>query len=241
MRIRNLLLATTTPHLPLIAEGWADMRIEGEGEGDAGGSLLMDQGGGEGDDPPAQDPLAGDPPAEDKPAEDPPAEDKPAEDPPADEGAPEEYADFSAPEGVTLDADTLAAFKVEAKALNLPQGKAQQLVDMAAGLMQKQADAFVAQIEETTTAWREASSSDAEFGGKKLTESLKVAAKARDTFASPELVKFLKSSKMGDHPEMIRLFWKIGQAISEDSTVLPGKPATEKPFYDHPTSKAKTA
>ncbi len=214
----------------------------GEGDPPAAEPLLMDGG-----DPPAGDPPAGDPPA-DPPVGDPPAdppadpnappEEKPEEKP---EGAPEAYAEFTAPEGVELDAETLDVFKAAAKELNLPQAKAQQFVDMAAALAQKQAAAFTSQIEQTTAEWRQSSMADPEFGGTKLGESLKVAAAARDKFATPELTKFLAESKLGDHPEVIRLFYKVGQAISEDTTVLPGKPVNTASFYDHPTSKAKSA
>lgn len=246
MRVRNRLLADTAL---TAVRPYADLTIEGEGDEGAGGGsgdqapaapatepapLLMDAPADETDKPEgdkADAPADGDKPAEgDKPKDD----DKP-------EGAPEAYADFTAPEGVELDADTLDTFKAAAKELNLPQDKAQSLVDMAAALVQKQADAFTAQIEQTTAEWRQSSMTDSEFGGTKLSETLKVAAQARDKFATPELAKFLSESKLGDHPEMIRLFWKVGQAISEDSTVLPGKPAGRVSFYDHPTSKPKTA
>ncbi len=53
--------------------------------GDAGDDPVDEEGGGDGEDPPAEDPPAEDPPAEDPPAEDPPAEDPPAEDPPAED------------------------------------------------------------------------------------------------------------------------------------------------------------
>lgn len=247
MRIRNRLLADTAL---TAVRPYADLTIEGEGgAGEGGGSsdpvpasepapLLMDEPKGETDElgsDPNADPDAGQ--GDDKPVEG--EEDKSEDDKP--EGAPEVYADFTAPEGVELDAETLDTFKTAAKELNLPQDKAQSLVDMAAALVQKQADAFTAQIEQTTAEWRQSSMTDSEFGGTKLSETLKVAAQARDKFATPELAKFLSESKLGDHPEMIRLFWKVGQAISEDSTVLPGKPAGRVSFYDHPTSKPKTA
>lgn len=265
MRLRNLLLSSTSPNRDVRALGFNDLTIEAEGGEAAGGGTLMNAP--PADAAPAEPPApAGDtlmdaPPADAAPAE--PADgDKPADagdkDDAEPEGAPEAYADFTAPEGVELDADTLASFKDAAKELNLPQAKAQQLVDMAAGLVQKQAEAsnaageqFIAKIREENAgvfalpdvaeAWRTASTTDPEFGGAKLTESLRIASAARDQFASPTLRELLTKSKLGDNPEMIRLFVKVGQAISEDSTVLPGKPAGQVSFYDHPTSKKKSA
>lgn len=154
------------------------------------------------------------------------------------EGAPEAYEDFSAPEGMELNAETLDAFKVFAKDKNLNQAAAQSLVDMATGLVanaqQAQADAFA----ETASQWREATLKDPEFGGAKLAENLPLATRARDQFGTPELKQLLNESKLGDHPEVMRFFVKVGKAISED-TFVPGgtKTAGTPNFYNHPTSQ----
>lgn len=167
--------------------------------------------------------------------ETPPAEgDKPEDKP---EGAPEAYEDFAAPEGVELDTEVLGSFKEVAKEFNLSQPAAQKMVDMAASLVQKQQAAFQQQIADTTAGWRNASVSDKEFGGTNLQENLKIAATARDKFATPELKAFLDESRLGDHPEVVRLFVKIGKAIGEDSLVSKGNSKPTPSFYDHPTSK----
>ena len=167
-------------------------------------------------------------------AEEPKAEnDKP-------EGAPEEYTDFTAPEGVELDTEMLSSFKEFAKADNLSQAQAQKYIDLATGIVANQQDAFSNAMTETVAGWREASVSDKEFGGAQLQASMQIAATARDRFASPELKTYLNESRLGDHPEVLRMFVNIGKAISEDTFVQSGKAAREVNFYDHPTSK-KTA
>jgi len=40
-----------------------------------------------------------------------------------------------------------------------------------------------------------------------------------DKFGTPELTKLLNASGMGNHPEIIRAFYRAGKAISEDSFV----------------------
>ena len=47
-------------------------------------------------------------------------------------GAPEKYEDFKAPEGTTLDAEVVKTFSEVAKSLNLPQAKAQEVIDKLA-------------------------------------------------------------------------------------------------------------
>jgi hypothetical protein len=70
--------------------------------------------------------------------------------------------------------------------------------------------------------WVEGARSDKEFGGEKLTENLAVAKRALDTFGTPELRTLLNESGLGNHPEIIRAFFRAGKAISEDKFVTAG-------------------
>lgn len=166
------------------------------------------------DPPPVTDPPPADPPpVTDPPPADPP---KPPADPPADPpkpGAPEAY-EFKAPEGKTYDAEFVKAFAEEAKALDLPQDKAQAVLDK---LSEKAQERQLAKIEEAKTQWLADSRKDAEFGGDKLEENLGIAKKALDAFGSDALKALLNDSGLGNHPELIRFFYRAGKAISEDT------------------------
>lgn len=158
--------------------------------------------------------------ADAKPESDP--ADKSAEDKP--QGAPERY-EFTAPEGSELDAAVTDAFAGVAKELNLTQEAAQKVVDKMAPLMaQRQAE----QVQAVQKQWRDESTADKEFGGDKLTESLATARKAMDAFASPALKQTLEQTGLGNHPEVIRMFVKVGKAISEDGFVN----GANKPIVD---------
>ena len=67
--------------------------------------------------------------------------------------------------------------------------------------------------------WIKASQEDKEFGGSGFKANLGVAAKAYKEFATPELRQLLDQSGLGNHPEMIRLFYRIGQKVSQDTGV----------------------
>lgn len=193
-------------------------------------------------DKPAGDLPAGDKPAGDKPAGDAPAGDKPAGDKPAAAGAPEAYADFTLPDGVQLDATVMGEFGTLAKDLNLPQDKAQQLVDLHTKLQQGQAaavkanvESFYADIGGMPETWAATARADKEFGGDKFDENLAVAKAALEKFGTPELETFLAKTGAGTHPELIRAFVRVGRAISEDSFVPgragAGKAATAQSMY----------
>lgn len=138
--------------------------------------------------------------------------------------------DFKVPEGVELDAAMTDEFKAIAKELKLPADAAQKVVDLAAKREQARADAFVKQVDD----WAKALPADKEFGGDAYQENMAVAKKTIDTFGSPELVSLLNSSGMGNHPEVVRLAFKIGKALSED-TFVKGKqvPPAKSSFYEN--------
>jgi hypothetical protein len=133
--------------------------------------------------------------------------------------APEKY-EFKAPEGMKLDTDIVGEFEGIAKEFGLPQDKAQRLVDLGAKLAQKQGAQIQQTVEATQASWLEASKSDKEFGGAKLQENLAIAKKALDM--NPEIRTLLNESKLGNHPEMIRWMYRVGQKLSEDKPIAAG-------------------
>jgi len=144
-------------------------------------------------------------------------EEKPAEQP---EGAPEAY-EFTPPDGHVLDEGVIGKFSEVAKELNLPQDKAQKVLDvMAPAIAERQQAALQAM----TSEWAETSKADKEFGGEKLGENLAIAKTALDKFATPEFTKLLNDTGLGNHPEVLRVFYRAGKAISAD-TVVTGKQA----------------
>jgi len=141
------------------------------------------------------------------------------------EGAPEKY-EFTAPEGKQYDSAVLEPFSAAAREAGLTQVAAQTLLDkMAPALADRQSE----QVKAVQTQWLEASKSDKDFGGDKLQENLAVAKKAIDAYSTPELKTLLNETGLGNHPEVIRMFFKAGQSLKEDTFVpgggVPAEPA----------------
>ncbi|HCQ7399728.1 TPA: peptidase [Klebsiella pneumoniae] len=170
----------------------------------------------EGDKP--QHGAEGDKPQDDKPADGDKPADKPDDKEQKQEGAPEKY-EFTAAEGVDLDTEALKDFEPVARELNLTNEQAQKLVDaypkILAGVQQRQAEAWQAQTEE----WAATVKADKEIGGDKLTANLGVAQRALDTFGTPALKEYLNGTGLGNHPELVKAFVKVGKAMSEDGVV----------------------
>jgi len=146
------------------------------------------------------------------------------------QGAPETYETFKLPEGVKLDDAVVSEIQGLAKDLNLTQEQAQKLVDREAahaqGFEQKFVDRQKADLEKFSTDWTGQSKADKEFGGDALQANLGIARKAMDKFASPMLQQVLKESGLGNNPEVIRLFYRVGKTISEDTFVQAPKGST---------------
>lgn len=144
------------------------------------------------------------------------------------EGAdkPVEYTDFELPENVTLDAPVMDEFKGLAKELSLSQEQAQKLVSLGAKMQTGNIDKLRAVVDDSAKQWADTARADAEYGGAKFDENLSVAKKALDTFGTPELKNLLKESRLGSHPEVIRLLFKAGKAISQDGFV-PGRASAQ--------------
>lgn len=127
------------------------------------------------------------------------------------------YADFEAPEGMTINQEMIDAFTPEFQKLKLSQEQAQGLVDIQAQQVQAQQQAQVDEFSQQLSDWQNQSQNDEEFGGDKFDESIAVAHEALEAFGTPELKNLMDDYGVGNHPEMIRFMVRVGQAIKEDS------------------------
>ncbi|MCY6514434.1 peptidase [Escherichia coli] len=171
----------------------------------------------EGDKP--QPGTEGDKPQEDKPADGEKTADKPDDKEQKQEGAPEKY-DFKPAEGQELDAAALEQFEPIARELNLTNEQAQKMVDLYGTkimpmVQQQQAESW----QKTTEQWAADVKADKEIGGDKLTGNLSAAQRALAQFGTPELKEYLEGTGLGNHPELVKAFIKIGKAMSEDGMV----------------------
>jgi len=169
---------------------------------------------------------------EDKPADalgDKPVDapgDKPADEPA--KGPPEAY-DLTAPEGMTLDKEAMDAAVPIFREIGLSNEDAQKLMPVASQFAQKIADGLnqqiLTQVAVDRKAWLDEAKADAEIGGANWDKSVSTAAVALDKLGYPKGSKFrtlLDDSGLGNNPEMIRAFKRIGEVIGEDASFARG-------------------
>jgi antitoxin component of RelBE/YafQ-DinJ toxin-antitoxin module len=186
----------------------------------------------------------------------------------ASDGPPETYelAPIKVGEGddaveIEIDVALLEAATPVFKEVGLTNDQAQKLVPLAIKVQERllgqQADDF----EALKSDWVKAVHKDKELGGAKWAETETLAAKAMDTFAGPSEMKVIDGKKvetnpfrvvldnsgLGNHPEFMRVFRRIGEKLGEDkptetsTTGQKAKPDRVRELYpnDPPKEGAK--
>ena len=159
-----------------------------------------------------------------------PAKDAAQEKPPVETKVVPEKYEFKAIEGSPLkpaDVDKIAAL---AKERGLSQDEAQKLLEEKSQERSSFLNDQQAEFNTIRSGWREQFQKDPEIGGEHAKATAENAKRAIEKFASPELKQALNVTGFGDHPELIRVFARIGKSMAEDKTVMPGKVGTSEKF-----------
>lgn len=128
---------------------------------------------------------------------------------------PEAYAFKDLPEGYSISEQQLAEVTPLFKELNLTQEQADKLMAFDAKRALAAEQAGLEQRQGLVTGWEKSLREDATFGGANFDANVGVAQKALAQFGTPELSTMLKESGLGSHPEVVRLFHRIGQQLAE--------------------------
>ena len=141
---------------------------------------------------------------------------------------PEAY-DLEAPGGFSIDPQALAAATPVFKELGLSNEQANKLMPVAAkfaaGLSDKLNAQILSQVHADRKAWLDTAMADQEIGGANWKQTLAKGAFALDNLGFPKGSPFrvlLDESGLGNHPEMIRAWAKVGRAIGEDGDFVRG-------------------
>jgi len=169
--------------------------------------------------------------------------DKAAAEKAAAEAVPERY-DLKLPEGTLLQTADVDRLKAEAKALGLTQAEAQEYLDTHHKAISSFHEAQVKQVDEIHAGWRKDAEADKEIGGEAFKGNVELGKRVVERFGTPEFKRVLTASGLGNHPEVIRVFARIGKIMSEDQFVHAStqttKPKTDgEILYNHTTGTQK--
>lgn len=134
---------------------------------------------------------------------------------------PEKY-ELKLPKDSLMDPARVEKIASFAKERGLSQDQAQAVLERESDAISSYAASQQEALKQKASEWKTAVESDKEIGGPALTESVEFAKRALDKFASPTLKQQLNETGLGNHPELVRAFARIGKAMGDDKLVLPG-------------------
>ncbi len=157
-----------------------------------------------------------------------PPEPKAEPKPEAPAGAPEAYTDFTLPEGVKLEGETLKSAQELFKALNLPQDGAQKLVDFHLGQIRAATEASSKAYDDMRASWQTAAKADPEIGPK-MTQIKENVGRLYDAIGDAKLVGEFKQimdlTGAGDNPAFIKVLNKLSSFVTEGRHVTGAQPS----------------
>jgi hypothetical protein len=141
--------------------------------------------------------------------------------------------DLKLPENHVLGDGAVERIASYAKEKGLSQEQAQSLLERENGAAQSYASRQMEQYNKTVDSWAKMVETDTEIGGQNFKQNIELASQVVKRYGSESLVKALKDTGYGNHPELVRVFARIGKAMSPDQLVLPGsQPAGKKAIED---------
>jgi hypothetical protein len=169
------------------------------------------------------------------------------------EAAPIAPTDLKVPEGCEWDEELGNPFLEALSDAKLsPKERAQKVIDMIPAFQEKFFASMKAAYEaehkkilddaaKAEAEWKKASLADPEFGGEMFMANKRIINAGRDKLATPGARKLMEDLKIGDHPEILRMFYRAGKLLGEDGTGQGSRSAVlltdEEVFYGKGGSK----
>lgn len=126
------------------------------------------------------------------------------------------------PDESPLDDSAVERIAAKAKERGLTTEQAQELLNHESEAISSYAKAQSEAFKQAVDGWKATIESDKELGGADYAKNAELAKRVVDRFATEDFKKALNETGFGNHPELFRVFFKIGKAMAEDQLVMPG-------------------
>lgn len=134
---------------------------------------------------------------------------------------PEKY-DLKLPKDSPMNAAQVEKLSSYAKEKGLSNEQAQSLLDRESEAVSGYASEQAEKQSQFMASLAEQAKNDKEIGGESFKKNVELASRVVTRFGTPEFKKELDRSGLGNHPELIRVFKRVGEAMSEDQLIIPG-------------------
>lgn len=144
---------------------------------------------------------------------------------------PETYADFKAPEGLTLNKEAIAEALPVFKELGLTQEQAQRLVEIQAKRDSATAKGPQDAYQTMRADWVKDTLANPELatGGKLKPEVSQTISRGIDSMGADKAAKFreiVNTTGIGDHPDFVAAIYEMAKSVTEGRPVQGGGPST---------------
>jgi len=142
---------------------------------------------------------------------------------------PEKY-ELKLPEGSLLDAKASERIAAYAKSQGLSNEQAQALLEREHGAVSLFAEGQKAELTRLGKEWVATATGDKEIGGtdENFKKNVTLARRVIARFSSDGFLDALDKTGLGNHPELIRTFVRIGKMVGEDKLVIANSQAATK-------------
>lgn len=140
-----------------------------------------------------------------------------------------DYSTLTLPEGFTPDDALMGQFKEEAAKANLDPKVAQNMLGLAANLMQKQSENQLAAFQDQQRTWQAEVLATPEFtGDANRSRSTALLGRVLDEYGTPEVRQQFDATGLGNHPAVVKMMLKMAEALTEgEPTRTPSGPAAK--------------
>lgn len=136
--------------------------------------------------------------------------------------------EINVPEGIEIDEKTLTSFKeIIADAKLSPSERGQKLADMHASALKAAVEGPVKEWMDTQAKWTAEVKADPEMGGQNFNDMTATIAKAIDAIGGDKAKAMREAfifTGAGNHPEIVRLMYRMGKALTEGGHVAGAAP-----------------
>lgn len=133
----------------------------------------------------------------------------------AEQLVPDKYEFFSGEGELPPSEHEVARYSSIAKELGLTQEKAQKFFDISRRELSSSLDMYAHQ-------WAAATANDSEIGGGRLEQTKANVSRFLKEFATDEFRELMKTTRLGNNPEMLRVLSRAGARLSQDNTFING-------------------
>jgi hypothetical protein len=147
-----------------------------------------------------------------------------------------DYSDLKAPEGSKLNSADSEKIIEFAKENNLSKDAAEKLLKQVSESREEYFSSLQTEFKEKVKQWESDTKADKEVGGDGFKKNVELSRQVVERFGTKEFKDMVNNTGFGSHPEVVRMFSRIGKAMDSDSFVKSGSKSSgersiEEIFY----------